>query len=89
MGLYHFRNGNISGSIKLFSQGVDKLNDQPEVLYGIRAGKLVEESKAYISKLERISEEPFEFYDLDIEVVDPELAGLVEEMRLNPPVHED
>jgi uncharacterized protein len=89
VGLYHYRNGNISGSIKLFSQGINKLEGHPEILYGIHAGRLVEDSRTYVRKLERVAEEPFDFYDLNVEVVDPALAALVEEMRLNPPVHEE
>ncbi|MDF2922795.1 MAG: hypothetical protein K0R57_1709 [Paenibacillaceae bacterium] len=89
VGLYHFRNGNVSGSIKLFTQGIDKLGEEPEVLYGIRLGKLVGESRVYAEKLRRLAEEPFAFYDLDIEVVDPELRGLVEAMRENPPSREE
>lgn len=89
VGLYHHRNGNVSGSIKLFSQGIAKLEAQPDILHGIRLGKLVEESRVYTSRLNRLDEEPFEFYDLDIEITDPVLAGLVEEMKRNPPEKEE
>jgi uncharacterized protein len=89
VGLYHYRNGNVSGSIKLFSQGIDKLQGQPDILYGIHAGKLVEESRVYVEKLKRAAEEPFEFYDLDIEIVDPELEVLVQQLVEHPPVHEE
>lgn len=89
VGLYHYRNGNVSGSIKLFSQGIVKLEGQPEVLHGIRVGKLVEESRTYVEKLKRLDEEPFEFYDLDIEVADPELAAKVQELIDHPPAHHD
>ncbi|WP_438448622.1 DUF309 domain-containing protein [Gorillibacterium sp. sgz5001074] len=89
VGLYHYRNGNVSGSIKLFTQGIAKLENQPEILYGIRVGKLVEESRTYVEKLLRLEEEPFDFYDLDIEVTDPELDDKVRELIEHPPVHED
>jgi uncharacterized protein len=89
VGLYHYRNGNVSGSIKLFNQGIDKLQHQPEILYGIHTGKLVEESRVYVGKLQRLEEEPFEFYDLDIAIADKELADLVAELVANPPVHEE
>lgn len=89
VGLYHHRNGNVSGSIKLFSQGIAKLETQPDILHGIRLQKLVEEARVYVEKLNRLEEEPFEFYDLDIEVTDPVLEDLVEEMKRNPPEKEE
>jgi predicted metal-dependent hydrolase len=89
VGLYHHRNGNVSGSIKLFSQGIAKLEAQPGILHGIRLQKLVEDARVYVEKLNRLEEEPFEFYDLDIEVTDPVLEDLVEEMKLNPPEKEE
>lgn len=89
VGLYHYRNGNVSGSIKLFSQGINKLENEPDILLGIRLSKLVEEARIYTGKLQRLGEEPFSFYDLDIEIADPVLEGLVEEMRLHPPEKEE
>jgi uncharacterized protein len=89
VGLYHHRNGNVSGSIKLFSQGIAKLEAQPDILHGIKLQKLVGDARIYVEKLNRLEEEPFEFYDLDIEVTDPVLEGLVEEMKLNPPEKEE
>jgi len=89
VGLYHYRNGNVSGSIKLFNQGIAKLEKEPEQLYGINLGKLVEESRVYVEKLLRLEESPFDFYDLDIEIQDPELATRVEELVENPPRHDE
>lgn len=89
VGLYHHRNGNVSGSIKLFSQGIAKLEAQPDILHGIRLQKLVEDARVYVEKLHRLEEKPFEFYDLDIVVTDPVLEGLIEEMKLNPPEKEE
>lgn len=90
VGLYHHRNGNVSGSIKLFSQAIAKLEPLPGTSVGIELGKLVAESRLYVEKLLRLEEEPFEFYDLDIDIVDPALAELVERMKLEPPVkHEE
>lgn len=89
VGLYHYRNGNASGAVKLFSQGIDKLQGQPEVLHGIRLGKLVEDSRQYVEKLQRLPGAPFAFYDLDIEIVDPALGELVEHMAKHPPEHEE
>jgi predicted metal-dependent hydrolase len=89
VGLYHHWNGNVSGSIKLFTQGLDKLQQYPEHVHGIDLGKLLADSREYLSKLHRIQEEPFDSYDLDIVVTDPELAALVEQMRLDPPKHDE
>jgi hypothetical protein len=89
VGLYHYRNGNVSGSIKLFTQGIDKLQYHPETTLGINLGRLLAESRVYVEKLLRLEQEPFDFYDLDIEVIDPELVRLVEELKANPPSHED
>jgi uncharacterized protein len=71
VGLYHHWNGNVGGSIKLFSQGIDKLQHFPSPILGIDLAKILVESKIYVSKLHHIDTEPFEFYDLTIELVDP------------------
>jgi predicted metal-dependent hydrolase len=71
VGLYHHWNGNVGGSIKLFSQGIDKLQHFPSPILGIDLAKILVESKEYVSKLHHIEAEPFEFYDLTIELVDP------------------
>ncbi|WP_409345776.1 DUF309 domain-containing protein [Paenibacillus sp. MBLB4367] len=89
VGLYHHWNGNVSGSIKLFTQGIDKLQQYPEQVHGIDLGKLLEDSRHYLAKLHRIREEPFASYDLDIVILDPALDELVEQLRLDPPRHEE
>jgi uncharacterized protein len=90
VGLYHHRNGNIGGAVKLFDQGIEKLEYYPRISMGIDLGKLVDDSKRYLEKLERNEEEPFEFYDLDITILHSELAGMVEELKQFPPVkHEE
>jgi uncharacterized protein len=89
VGLYHYRNGNLGGAVKLFTAAVEKLEGFPAETLGIDLGKLVEESKLYLSKLKRVEEEPFAFYDLDIQILDPALEALVEELRLHPPTHEE
>jgi hypothetical protein len=86
VGLYHFRNGNVGGAIKLFQQALDKLEFYPKETMGIDLGKLVQDVQQYLAKLERIEEEPFEFYDLDIRIVHSELAAMVEELKQFPPV---
>lgn len=89
VGLYHHFNGNVSGSIKLFSQAIDKLQHYPAVQHGIDLGKLLAESREYLEKLHSIGDVPFAAYDLDIAILDPELGKLLEEMKVNPPTHEE
>ncbi|MFD0695829.1 DUF309 domain-containing protein [Paenibacillus sp. GCM10027628] len=88
VGLYHHANGNVSGSIKLFSAGLDKLGPYPEQTLGIDLAKLVQESRRYLDKLLRIKEEPFAPYDLDIRIIDEKLQELLDELKLNPPIHD-
>ncbi|WP_284640898.1 DUF309 domain-containing protein [Paenibacillus silviterrae] len=89
VGLYHYRNGNHGGAVKLFTAAVEKLQGQGEITLGVDLGKLVEESREYLDKLHRAETEPFAFYDLDIRIVDAELEALVEELRLSPPTPEE
>lgn len=89
VGLYHHRNGNISGSIKLFTQGIDKLHHLPEQSLGIHLGRLVADSQTYVAKLLRLESVPFAFYDLNIEVLDPRLQELLNAMKLQPPTPHD
>ncbi|TNJ65343.1 DUF309 domain-containing protein [Paenibacillus hemerocallicola] len=84
--LYHHRNGNVGGAIKLFSQGIEKLEFYPKFTLGIDLGKLIADSNAYLDKLLGIEEEPFEFYDLDIAIVHSDLTAMVEELKEFPPV---
>lgn len=71
VGLYHHWNGNVGGSIKLFSQGIDKLQHFPSPTLGIDLVKLVADSRIYVHQLLNIELEPFEFYDLNIVILDP------------------
>jgi predicted metal-dependent hydrolase len=73
VGLYHHWNGNVGGSIKLFTQGIDKLKHFPSPTLGVDLAKIVTESEEYVNKLLHIESEPFEFYDLNIIIVDAEL----------------
>jgi predicted metal-dependent hydrolase len=77
VGLYHHWNGNVGGSIKLFSQGIDKLQHFPSPILGIDLAKILIESKEYVNKLHHIAMEPFDFYDLTLAVVDPDLESMV------------
>ncbi|MGG1551377.1 DUF309 domain-containing protein [Paenibacillus ferrarius] len=85
VGLYHHGNGNVSGSIKLFSAGLDKLEGFPSEILGIDLGRLVQDSRDYLGRLRQIEEAPFAPYDLDIAVLDEALMALIEEVRQNPP----
>jgi hypothetical protein len=85
VGLYHYRNGNVSGAVKLFTTAVEKLEPQRPEVMGIDLARLVEDSRKYLLLLDRLPGEPFAFYDLDIRIIDPELHELVEELKLNPP----
>jgi predicted metal-dependent hydrolase len=86
VGLYHYRNGNVSGAMKLFTAALEKLEGRQAELMGIDLGRLVADSKRYLSQLERLEEEPFAFYDLDIRVIDPVLDELVDVLKANPPI---
>jgi predicted metal-dependent hydrolase len=86
VGLYHHLNGNPSGSIKLFSAGLDKLTPYPAHTLGIDLGLLVKDSEVYLEKLMNLKEEPFLPYDLDIRILDQELEDLLEDLKLDPPV---
>ncbi|UJF31581.1 DUF309 domain-containing protein [Paenibacillus hexagrammi] len=86
VGLYHHANGNVSGSIKLFSAGIQKLENYPTPTLGIDLNKLLNDSRVYLNKLSAIEEAFFLPYDLDIVIVDEHLQRLLEEVKANPPV---
>lgn len=81
VGLYHFRWNNIPGSILLFEGAVAKLEPYPEMMRGIHLGKIRKESAEYLQKLRNYDQQPFDFYDLTIEIIDPELAEMVESIK--------
>jgi predicted metal-dependent hydrolase len=78
VGLYHFRWNNIAGAILLFEGAVEKLAPYSECKGGINLGKIRSEAEDYLSKLRCYEQQPFEFYDLTIEMMDPELKEMVE-----------
>ena len=78
VGLYHHRNGNIDGGVKLLAAAVRKLEGHPPVTLGIRLDKLLADAKSHLAGLERHAEEPFPFKDLDIDIVDPALSEAVD-----------
>lgn len=82
VGLYHFRNGNVAGAIKLMKAATAKLEQYPSDALGIDLERLRQEAGAYMMRLERYNAEPFKFYDLDIRILDPELESAVQAMLL-------
>ncbi|OXM84192.1 hypothetical protein CF651_21945 [Paenibacillus rigui] len=87
VGLYHYRNGNLSGAVKLFTAAIDKLEPRrAQQGTGIDLARLVDDSKRYLQQLERANEEPFAFYDLDILIVDPQLEKQVDDLIGHPPM---
>jgi predicted metal-dependent hydrolase len=89
VGLYHHRNGNPNGSVKLFTQGLEKLDRFPAEKEGIDVGILTAESRTYLERLHGLETEPFAAYDLDIRITDPELDEAVERLTQHPPHKEE
>lgn len=86
VGLHHHQNNNISGAIKLFSAGIQKLKQYPEVVdqLGIDLQELIHLSENYVQGLEQ-SGEQWVFRPFKITVTDPTLDKHIEELRLDPP----
>ncbi|AJS59411.1 DUF309 domain-containing protein [Paenibacillus sp. IHBB 10380] len=78
VGLYHFRNSNLIGGIKMLHSAADQLEHYPPLTLGIELGVLVEQVRSYAKKLEGFQNSPFPYYDLTITIVDPELQLAVE-----------
>ncbi|WP_410769656.1 DUF309 domain-containing protein [Fontibacillus sp. BL9] len=78
VGLYHFRNGNITGGRKMLRSAAEKLAPYPPDSLGIDLERLRNETSAYASRLENYEQVPFEYYDLNIKLIDPELISAVE-----------
>jgi predicted metal-dependent hydrolase len=78
VGLYHYRNDNVSGAIKLLQGGIAKLSPYPADVWGIDLGKLLGDARQYLGKLEQLGQSPFDFYDLNISILDTELAAMVD-----------
>jgi len=77
VGLYHARNDNVSGAIKMFDQALQKLSRYPEEILGINLAKLISDCEHYKEKLKSNQQSPFPFDDLTIEIIDPWLADQV------------
>lgn len=80
VGLYHFRWNNVMGSILLFEAALEKLEPYPEQYRGINKGKIEAEAREYLQKLYSYEQQPFAFYDLTIEIINPELEKLLNEL---------
>jgi predicted metal-dependent hydrolase len=78
VGLYHFRNHNVRGGKMMLQGAADKLQHYPGITLGIDLEKLLGEVKAYVVRLEHYAQQPFPYYDLSIDIVDPALAADVE-----------
>ncbi|WP_411829940.1 DUF309 domain-containing protein [Paenibacillus sonchi] len=74
VGLYHFRNNNVRGGLIMLSRAHEVLQRYPADALGINLAKLAREAGDYARKLETYAERPFGYYDLTIELLDPELA---------------
>lgn len=89
VGLYHHRNGNLGGAVKLFAGALAKLEPYPPDALGIDLGKLRLQSQGYYDGLVRAvaagAPEQYPFHDLTITVTDSVLATAVQQLVLNPP----
>lgn len=81
VGLYHFRNGNVNGALKLMKGSLQKCGGTWDGTLGINYEKLFGEIRDYAAKLEQIEDKPFTFYDLNIEISDPKLEVLVKKCQ--------
>lgn len=86
--LFHFRNDNIRGGLKMFRSAVNRLEGYAEDELGIRMGKLVDEMREYVQGLSEYEQHPIPYRDLTIDIVDPELQKAVDEAwrRIRPNV---
>lgn len=82
VGLYHFRNRNVTGGRKMLYSAVDKLDHYPSDELGINLSKIREEARAYAEALDNYDADPFVYYDLDIEVLDSDLEQAIQVMSL-------
>lgn len=83
VGLYHHRNGNITGAVKLLSGGIDKLERQPGRNEGLDIGKLLEDSRLYLTRLQQ--EEKMPFCPFKIRISDSKFEEALGVLRMNPP----
>lgn len=77
VGLYHFRNGNVRGGVKMMNSAYARLRPCSAEELGIHMEKLVHEVRIYAERLAVYDAQPFAYYDLTIEIMDPELKEIV------------
>ncbi|RUT27923.1 DUF309 domain-containing protein [Paenibacillus zeisoli] len=77
VGLFHFRRGNIKGSYKMLQSAADKLRSYPDDSLGIDLGKVKEDVKQMVGKLDPHSGEPTPYYDITIQIIDSKLERAV------------
>lgn len=78
VGLYHFRNGNVTGGRKMLHSATQRLAPYPSDSLGIDLGRLRNEAAFYADALDDYSTHPFDYYDLSIKVCDPNLRTEVD-----------
>ncbi|MHA0857946.1 DUF309 domain-containing protein [Paenibacillus sp. CMAA1364] len=83
VGLYHFRNHNITGARKMMYRALSQLEQYPCVSLGIDLGVLVTQVRQYASQLDQFETIPFPYYDLTILILDPQLQQNVDMAHLH------
>lgn len=78
VGLFHFRRGNIRGSLKMLQSAADKLQNYQDDSLGINLAGLKEDLRQLIGRLDPDSAEPVPYYDLTIQIIDSELGRAVD-----------
>lgn len=79
VGLFHLRNDNVRGGLKMFRSAVSRLEGYAEDELGIRMGKLVAEVREYAGRLTDGDSGAHPYRDLTIEIADPALQRAVDE----------
>lgn len=79
VGLHHARNENINGARKILIGALEKLELYPEtILMGINLEKVKIQTRAFLEKVLNSDIKPF--VPFEIEIIDPTLQRLVEEI---------
>ena len=86
--LYHHRNGNVSGAVKLFTGALEKLEPRREADIGIDMRDLLARSRAYLDALLK-DREQMPFRPFDMVITDPKLSAAVAELAAGDPVGKD
>lgn len=79
--LFHARNGNVGGAVKLMEAGLDKLSREEGRDAGIDLARLREDGERWLNRLKRRDGSPFPFEPLSIIIADPTLEGAVVTLR--------